>query len=86
MIDKKTLCEKIITIYPEVGECGIDVRIEYDDDEKSLIVYLEKAHYTVKHFLPEEDAKSCLEGKQCVALDLEIAQFRDQNFKERAAV
>lgn len=86
MIDKEALCEKIVTIYPEVGECGIDVRVEYDKAEQSVVVYLEKAHYTVKHFLPDEDAQACLDGKQCVALGLEIAQFRDNNFKERTAV
>ena len=86
MIDTKTLCEKISTIYPEIGECGIEIRVEYDDAEESVVVYLEKAHYTVKHFLPKEDAEACLQGKQCVALGLEIAQFRDHNFKEREAV
>jgi len=86
MFDKKELCEKIITLHPEIGECGIDIRVEYDEAEKSIVIYLEKAHYTVKHFLPDEDAEACLAGKQCVALGLEIAQFKDHNFKENAAV
>ncbi|CAB5173179.1 hypothetical protein D3OALGA1CA_5882 [Olavius algarvensis associated proteobacterium Delta 3] len=86
MIDTKTLCEKIITIYPEIGECGIEVRVEYDEAEEFVVVYLEKAHYTVKHFLPKEDAEACLKGKQCVALGLEIAQFKDHNFKEKQVV
>lgn len=30
MHDKKELCEKIKSIYPDIGECGIDVDVEYD--------------------------------------------------------
>ena len=76
-MDKQALCEKIITIYPEIGECGIDVRVEYDEDEKSLVVFLKKGNKEVKHFLPDEDAESCMIGKQCVGLGIEIKQFKD---------
>jgi hypothetical protein len=31
MHDKKELCEKIRSIYPDIGECGIDVDVEYDE-------------------------------------------------------
>jgi len=77
MIDKETLCEKIRSIYPDVGACGIDVRTEYDENEKSWVVYLQKGNKEVKHYLPTEDAEACMDGKQCVSLGLEISQFKD---------
>jgi hypothetical protein len=77
MIDKETLCEKIRSIYPDVGACGIDVRAEYDENEKSWVVYLQKGNKEVKHYLPTEDAEACIDGKQCVSLGLEISQFKD---------
>jgi hypothetical protein len=77
MIDKETLCEKIRSIYPDVGVCGIDVRAEYDENEKSWVVYLQKGNKEVKHYLPAEDAEACMDGKQCVSLGIEIAQFKD---------
>jgi hypothetical protein len=77
MIDKETLCEKIRSIYPDVGTCGIDVRAEYDENEKSWVVYLQKGNKEVKHYLPTEDAEACMDGKQCVSLGLEISQFKD---------
>lgn len=30
MIDKAQLCEKIVEIYPDIGQCGIDVEVETD--------------------------------------------------------
>jgi len=76
-MDKQALCEKILTIYPEIGECGIDARVEYDENERSLVVYLKKGNKEIKHFLPDEDAEACMLGKQCVGLGIEIKQFKD---------
>ncbi len=38
MHDKKELCEKIRSIYPDIGECGIDVDVEYDEAKKAWTV------------------------------------------------
>ncbi len=80
MVDKAELCEKIKSIYPDIGECGIDIKVEYDDEKKSTVVYLQKGNKTIKHYLPEEDADACMDGKQCVALGVEIAQLRDERY------
>jgi len=76
MIDKKELCEKIRELYPDIGECGIDVDVEWDDEQKSWIVDLKKDKHELKTFLEEGDAEACLIGKKCVGLGIEIAQLR----------
>jgi hypothetical protein len=80
MYDKTELCEKIKTIYPDIGECGIDIEVDYDEGQRATVVYLRKGSKEVKHFLPDEDAEACMEGKQCVALGVEIAQLRDERY------
>ncbi len=77
MYDKKELCEKIRKLYPDIGECGIDVNVSYDDEQKAWVVNLKKDHLELKTFLEDGDAELCMEGKQCVSLGLEIAQLRD---------
>jgi hypothetical protein len=77
MIDKKELCEKIREIYPDVGECGIDVDAQYDEAQKRWVVHLKKDHRQLKTFLEEGDAEMCLMGKQCVSLAIEITQLKD---------
>jgi hypothetical protein len=42
MYDKNELCEKIRALYPDIGECGIDVNVEYDEDQKAWVVDLKK--------------------------------------------
>lgn len=77
MADKKLICEKIKELYPDIGECGIDVNVDYDEAQKRWVVDLKKDQHELKTFLEPGDAEFCLEGKQCVSLGIEIAQLRD---------
>ncbi len=76
MIDKKELCAKIQELYPDIGECGIDVDVEYDENKQSWVVDLKKDKFELKTFLEHGDADKCMLGQQCVSLGIEIAQLR----------
>ena len=81
MIDKNELCSKIQSIYPDIGECGFDVDVEFDDEKNAWIVDLKQDNHRLKTHLEPNDADLCMEGKQCIGLGLQIAQLRD-NIKE----
>jgi hypothetical protein len=74
--DGKQLCEKITELYPEIGSCGIDVAVSFNTTEKTWTVDLKKDSHSLRHFLDTLDAERCMDGKQCVALGLEIAQLQ----------
>ena len=76
MIDKAQLCAKIIELYPDIGECGIDVDVEFDHKKKAWIVDLKKDRFELKTHLEDGDADKCMLGRQCVGLGIEIAQLR----------
>jgi hypothetical protein len=77
MIDKNELCKKIRTIYPDIGECGIDVEADYDTAQQRWTVILRKGAKELKTFLEPGDVEYCLMGKQCLSLSIEINQLRD---------
>jgi hypothetical protein len=77
MYGKKELCDKIRSIYPEIGECGIDIDVIYDNENKTWAVYLKKDNKSLKTYLEPEDADLCMKGKQCVSLGIEINQLKD---------
>ncbi|MFZ7125198.1 MAG: hypothetical protein ACOWWM_03470 [Desulfobacterales bacterium] len=83
MTDKKELCEKIRQIYPDIGECGIDVDVEYDDAQKAWVVDLKQGDQELKTYLEDSDAELCMLGKQCVSLGIEIAQLRSNIERKR---
>lgn len=76
MFTAKQLCERIVTLYPEIGVCGVDIDVAMDDSEKAWVVHLKKDTHTLNHFLERMDADRCMEGKECVALGLDIAQLQ----------
>jgi hypothetical protein len=77
MQDKKLLCEKIRSIYPEIGECGIEVDVEWSQAKNSWIVDLKKDGHELTTHLEPEDADACLEGRKCVSLGIQISQLKE---------
>ena len=80
MLDKAALCEEILSLYPDIGKCGMELVVEYDLEKQSTAIHLHRGKKTVKHYLPDEDVEACMAGKQCVALGVEIAQMRDERY------
>ena len=76
MINNVELCKKIRLIYPDIGECGVDITVDYDEIKKAWIVELKKGTHELKTHLEPEDADLCMSGKQCVGLGIQIAQQR----------
>lgn len=81
MYSKEELCDKIRAVFPDIGACGIDIRVDYDDQNKAWVVDLKKDNHELKTFLEEDEAQQCMDGKQCVSLGLQIAQLR-QNIEQ----
>jgi hypothetical protein len=75
MHDKKELCDRIRSLYPEIGQCDIEVNVEFDEDKKVWAVNLKKDAHQLKTYLEPVDANTCMEGKQCVSMGLQIAQL-----------
>jgi hypothetical protein len=76
MIDKDDLCRKITELYPDIGECGIDITVDFDESKDAWIVDLKKDDHELKHYLDKPDAARCIEGEQCIALGLDIGQLK----------
>ena len=76
MQNKEELCEKIKSIYPEIGECGIDVDLEWNEEKKAWVVDLKKDKHELTTHLEPEDADGCIKGDKCVSLGLQIAQLK----------
>lgn len=76
MPTKEELCEKIKAVFPEIGACGINLRVDYDGNNKAWVVDLKKDNHELKTFLEESEAQQCMDGKQCVSLGLQIGQLR----------
>ena len=75
MYSSDQICEKIRSIYPEIGECGADLSVRYDEKSSTWLVHMKKDNHELNHYLELVDAEACLAGDQCVSLGLDIAQM-----------
>lgn len=57
--ENDVLCGKIKEVFPDIGECGIDMDVDYDDEQKTYIVNLKKGHKNVKTRLETDDVDTC---------------------------
>jgi hypothetical protein len=76
MPTKEELCEKIKAVFPEIGACGINLMVDYDENNKAWVVDLKKDNHELKTFLEDSEAQECMDGKQCVSLGIQIGQLR----------
>lgn len=76
MYDSKELCSKIIAMYPEIGACGLNLDVSYDEEKKAWAVRMQKNQHTLTHYLDGPQADLCMNGKECVSLGLDIAQLK----------
>ena len=76
MHDPRAICEKIQQLYPDIGECGIDIDVCFDDTRDAWVVDLKRGNQHLKTYMDHPDADSCMLGKKCVGLGIEIAQLR----------
>jgi hypothetical protein len=82
VMDKRELCEKIRGIYPDIGQCDIDVDVTYDESKKAWVVHLEREGKRLDTYLETEEADACMLGKQCVSLAVQVGELV-KNVEER---
>jgi len=75
MVSKESLCKKIHELYPQIGECDIDLIVNWDKERNAWAVDFKKGVHRIKHYLEDEDATACLDGSQCLSLGMEFGQF-----------
>jgi len=76
MIDKNTICSSIRELYPDIGECGIDLVVDFDEKNNAWAVELKKDGRVLKTYLETSDTNACLTRENCVGLGVQIAQLR----------
>ena len=76
------LKDKIIEMYPEIGEKGLSVGIDFSEEKNAYIVTFKRGKESLTTHLEKKDADECMNGIKCVYLGVQVEQFI-KNFEER---
>lgn len=81
MVTKEELCKKIEKVHPDIGVCGIDFDVEFDNKAKAWAVDFHQGRQHLRTFVEDSEADTCLEEDRCLSLALQIGQLRT-NFEK----
>jgi len=70
-----------MAIYPDIGQCEIDVNVFYHEDQKAWVVHLDRDGKKLETYLEDEEINACMDGKQCVSLGVHVSEL-SQNIKK----
>jgi len=74
--NKERLLAGIRSVHPELQRLGVDLDADYDREQQIWVVSMKKGSRMVRAYLEPADADSCMNGRQCVTLGIEVAQLR----------
>ncbi len=69
------LKEKILEMYPEIQDNGINLSLTFDEQKDAYIVRLSKGGHELSTHLDKADADECMNGVKCVHLGVQIGEF-----------
>ncbi|MFH2066895.1 MAG: hypothetical protein ABIK15_16975 [Pseudomonadota bacterium] len=77
MRNSNEICDKIHAVYPDLGECGIDVNVNFEEQNNAWAVHLRRGGRELKTYLEIDETDVCIDKEKCIGLGLQIAQLRD---------
>jgi hypothetical protein len=72
---------KLMEMYPEIREHGINMSLSLDEEKDAWIVKFRKDRHELNTHLEKRDADECMDGTKCIYLGVQIGQFV-KNFEE----
>jgi hypothetical protein len=81
--ENEILCKSIRALYPEIGECGIDIHANWNKDKKIWIIDFKSGPHVLTTHLEPEDANACMEGRHCPPLGIKIADLKSNIIKAK---
>ncbi len=84
MYTTEAVKDKILEMYPEIGEHGLSTSVDFNEEKNAYVVTFKRGKEQLSTHLEKKDADECMDGIKCVYLGVQIAQFI-RNFDERTA-
>jgi hypothetical protein len=67
--------DKIMEMYPEIREHGVNVSLDFSDEKNAYIIKFKKDSHELTTHLEKKDADECMDGIKCVYLGVQLIQF-----------
>jgi hypothetical protein len=76
MNTQEQVCQKIRSVFPDVGECGIDMEVSFAEEKNAWAVNLKRNGNELTTYLELDETDSCISREKCVGLAFQISQLK----------
>ncbi len=74
-VPQEELRSKILSLYPEIEQFGLDMDLAYDEGKEAWIATFSKGENKLSTHLEAQDVEACLQGKECYHLGTQLGRF-----------
>ncbi len=74
-LSKEDLKSKIIQLFPEIDQYGLELDVERDESQDAWLARVKKNENELATHLDEKDVEECLAGVKCYNLGIQLGQF-----------
>ena len=76
MLNNKSICRKVQEIFPEKGQCGKDMKVEYSKKHNTYLLNYKENGEKKKTFLDIDETSMCIEKERCIDFGFQVNQIR----------
>ena len=76
MLTSKQVCDRLTSIYPDFGECGKTLDVNWNVENQAWEVDFEYNGSKLRHYLENKDAAACILTNRCMEMGIEFGQLR----------
>ena len=71
----ESLEDTIFEIHPEIVQHALNLSITFDESKNAYVLTFSRGGRELKTYMDKQDADECMEGKKCIHLGVQIAEF-----------
>ena len=71
----KGLKEMIYELHPEIVQHALNLSVSFDEAKNAYVLKFSRGGRELNTYLNKQDADECMEGKKCIYLGVQIAEF-----------
>ena len=69
------LKDMIFELHPEIVQHALNLSVVFDEAKNAFVLKFSRGGRELITYLDKQDADECLEGKKCIHLGVQVAEF-----------
>ena len=69
------LKDMILELHPEIVQHALNISVTFDEAKNAFVVKFSRGGRELITYLDKQDADECIEGKKCIHLGVQVAEF-----------